>query len=346
MQTLTCSLLTPGLFADSLSWEDESAYQIASYSIPSLWKETKGKGIVIGVIDSGCEIDHPDLRGNVLPGKNLINPNSRPDDDNGHGTFVAGIICAKHNNEGVHGVAPESTAIPYKALNAEGSGTYDHVLAAIHAAIDDRVDIINFSIGMSHFTQDLKDAVKRTYDANIPLVCAAGNYGEKEHFDVVHPASAKETIAIGAVDVFRKRASFSNTGQNLDFMAPGVNVRSTFPGGEYRRSNGTSFAAPWICGIIALAMAKHRNLGGFTPMRTVEEVRNHLKKASIDLGDPGKDLKYGHGIIDARRVLSGLRKKAKPMPPIAPSRGFGRVTGSASTEPVDDYCSALKRRSI
>lgn len=298
---------------DSRSWENESAYQIASHNIPDVWCRTEGDGVVIGVIDSGCDIKHVDLFGNILSGRAFFNPDSPMSDENGHGTFVSGIICAKRNGHGVHGVAPKAKIRPYRSLNSQGGGTYDDVLNGIHQAIDDKVDIINFSIYMSHDNQILRDAIRRAYEANIPMICAAGNFGLNEHNDVIWPAAYKETISVGAIDKDLLKANFSNRGPNLDFVAPGVEIRSTFPGSEYRVSSGTSFAAPWVSGVIALMIAKHRQFGGRTPVNTVEDIRDHLKKASIDLGEKGKDIKYGYGLIDVR-VAIGMLGKRVPLP--------------------------------
>tara|TARA_B100001778_G_scaffold334986_1_gene350471 strand:- start:27765 stop:28829 length:1065 start_codon:yes stop_codon:yes gene_type:complete len=298
---------------DPRSWENESAYQIANYHVPSVWHQTEGEGVVVGVIDSGCDINHVDLTGNLLPGKAFVNPDSPMSDEHGHGTFVTGIICAKRNGHGVHGVAPKAQVRPYRCLNAEAGGSYDDILNGIHQAIDDGVDIINFSIYMSANNTWLTDAVRRAYEADIPMICAAGNFGLDEHSDVVWPAAYRETIAVGAVDRDVLKADFSNTGPNLDFVAPGVDVRSTFPGSEYRRSSGTSFATPWITGIVALMIAKHRKFGGRTPVNTVEDVREHLRKTSIDLGDAGKDAKYGNGIIDVQAAIGQIGRKV-PLP--------------------------------
>lgn len=298
---------------DSRSWENESAYQIASHNIPDVWCKTEGEGVVVGVIDSGCDINHVDLFGNLLPGRAFVNPDRPMSDEHGHGTFVTGIICAKRNGHGVHGVAPKAMVRPYRALNASATGIYDDIINSIHQAIDDKVDIINFSIYMSHDNQVLRDAVRRSYESNIPMVCAAGNYALNEHSDVVWPSAYKETISVGAINRDLLKADFSNTGPNLDFVAPGVEIRSTFPGSEYRVSSGTSFAAPWVVGVIALMISKHRKHGGRTPVNTVEDIRDHLKKASIDLGDTGKDIKYGYGLIDVRVAISMLGKKT-PLP--------------------------------
>ena len=301
------------IIVDPRSWENENAYQIADYHVPSVWHQTEGEGVVIGVIDTGCDINHVDLVGNLLPGKAFVKPDLPMSDEHGHGTFVSGIICAKHNGHGVHGVAPKAKVRPYRCLDGAAGGTYEDILNGIHQSIEDGVDIINFSIRMSVDNAPLRDAVRRSYEANIPMICAAGNSGREEHQDVVWPASYRETIAIGAIDKDLLKADFSNTGLNLDFVAPGVNIRSTFPGSEYRRSSGTSFAAPWIAGIVALMISKHRKFGGRTPVNTVEDIREHLKKTSIDIGTVGKDIKFGYGIIDVQSAINNIDLKV-PLP--------------------------------
>lgn len=303
--------------SDSPSWEDSTAYQIADHHIPSVWSQTQGEGVVVGVIDSGCDMDHVDLAGNLLPGRAFVDPDTPMSDEHGHGTFVAGIICARNNGYGVHGVAPKASVRPYRSLNANATGTYNDILNGIHQAIDDKVDIINFSIYMTDDTQPLRNAVIRAYKANIPMICCAGNFGRNEHEDVVWPAAYRETISVGAIGKDLLKADFSNTGPNLDFVGPGVDIRSTFPGNEYRRSSGTSFSTPWVAGIVALMISKHRRFGGRTPVRTVEDVREHLKKTSIDLGEAGKDNKYGYGIIDVKEAIAKIGRRIPPI--VAPS---------------------------
>jgi subtilisin family serine protease len=294
------------------SWENDSAYQIADHRIPDVWKQTEGEGVVVGVLDTGCDMTHPDLVANLLPGQSVHNPEAPMSDPHGHGTFVTGIICAERNNLGIHGVAPKANVRPYRVMNKDGFGSYGDIVQGIHRAIDDQVDVINFSIVMGHGVE-LHDACIRAYSKGIPLVCAAGNDAEGGHPDIAVPAWYPETISVGAIDERLDRAYFSQTGANLDFVAPGFDIRSTFPNGEYRRAHGTSFSAPWIAGVVALMISKHRKYGGQTPVSNVEDIREHLQKTSIDLGDAGKDASFGYGIIDVRKAI-GLIDRKCPVP--------------------------------
>jgi subtilisin family serine protease len=304
---------TDEIIVDPRSWENDSAYQIADHSIPAVWKQTEGEGVVVGVVDTGCDMNHVDLVGNLLSGQAVQDPESPMSDPHGHGTFVTGIICAKRNNHGIHGVAPKSNVRPYRALNEHAVGSGDHIIEAMHRAIDDQVDIINLSVTMGGKHPAIHDVILRAYKQGIPIIAAAGNGGEFEHSDVAVPASYPETIAVGAIDADLKRTYFSQEGGNLDFVAPGFDIRSTFPGSEYRRAHGTSFATPWVAGVVALMIAKHRKYGGRTPINNVEDIRQHLSKTSIDLGDAGKDTKYGFGIIDVRKAI-GLIDRKCPVP--------------------------------
>lgn len=309
--------LTP---ASAQLWENETAYQIADYNVPSSWLESQGEGVVVAVIDSGCDVNHIDLIGNLLPGKNFLNHIYDPEgiqmvDDNGHGTFVTGIVCAKHNGIGTHGVAPKAAVRPYKVLDQFGAGSYKNIIAGMHRAIEDNVDVINLSLYMPDDVPQMREVVRLAYSRNIPVVCAAGNFGrDQTGGDVVFPAVYPETIAVGAIDIEQQKADFSNIGVNLDFVAPGVSIRSTFPGNEYRTSSGTSFSCPWIAGVIALMISKHRRYGGRTPVDTVEQIREHLQWASVDMGDEGKDIKYGFGIIDVKKAVGLKTAPGKRLP--------------------------------
>jgi major intracellular serine protease len=282
-----------------------SAYQISQYTLPEVWLDTQGRGIKVAVLDTGCDTNHQDLRDNILPGYNMVDRSEDVYDDHGHGTHVSGIICCKNRYRWICGVAPQCKVVPVQVLNSNGGGTYRDIIDGIYFAIEQDCDIINMSLYMSVNDPALYRAIREAYNKNISVICSSGNFGEKDHEDVVYPSRYTQTISVGAIDSNKQKAGFSNTGVNLDFVAPGVEIISTFPNNQYKAAWGTSFSCPWLSGVVALMLSKHRFSGGRTPINNVEDVREHLKRFAVDLGSVGKDIKYGYGLIDVQSMIGG-----------------------------------------
>lgn len=306
-------------------------YQVSQY-IPEPWRESGGKGVTVAVLDTGCQVDHVDFVGSVDPDGgyyNAITAETRKElhrqwkktgskrlkarvenlaevtDRDGHGTHVSGIISANSNTTGVLGVAPEAIVYPIKVLGDDGTGKFEWIIDGIYKSIRAKVDVINMSLGSTVGNRHLKKAIQSAYDKGIPVVCAAGNAGTNR---LDYPALYKESISVGAIDKSDSRARFSQMGSNLDFVAPGVEILSTVPTNRYMIMSGTSMAAPWLSGVIALVLSKHRKHGGKTPINNVEDVRNHLKKICIDLGDVGRDPKTGFGIVDLSKLKEHFKE--------------------------------------
>lgn len=202
-----------------------------------------GELVKVGIIDTGIDMDHPDLVGNIKGGYNTISKKGSYDDDNGHGTHVAGIIAAVDNDIGVVGVLPEAELYAVKALDSTGNGYVSDVIEGIEWCIENDIDIINMSIGMTNDSMALHEVVIRAWDVGIVLVAAAGNnYGG----DCEYPAAYQEVIGVGAISYKNQIGDFSAI-SGVDFWAPGVNVYSTYLDGTYVSMDGTSMAAPhWI----------------------------------------------------------------------------------------------------
>ncbi len=281
-------------------------YQISTHHIPDVWLETEGEDITIAVLDTGCQADHEDLQGSVPSGINFTT-NDKKDfsDRDGHGTHCSGIISANNNTIGIVGVAPKAKIMAMKVLGDDGSGTYEWIISGIMRAVSKKVDIISMSLGGSDYYDRLHDAVRHAYKKGIPIICAAGNSGNIHQLD--YPGRYPETISIGALNKDNIRAEFSQTGEKLDFMAPGVDILSTVPVNQYQSMSGTSMATPWAAGIVALIISKHRKSGGGTPINGVEDIKEHLRKTAIDMGDLGKDEFTGFGLIDVDKMLSSMQ---------------------------------------
>ncbi|MCE4051385.1 MULTISPECIES: S8 family peptidase [Bacillaceae] len=261
---------------------------IQQIQAPALWNKSKGKGIKVAILDTGCDTTHPDLQERIIGGYNFTDDdNSNPDiysDYNGHGTHVAGTIGAVENNDGVAGAAPQVSLLIVKVLNGQGSGQYDWITNGIHYAIEQNVDIISMSLGGPDDVQALHDAVKRAVDNQILVVCAAGNEGDGRETteELAYPAAYNEVISVGSVDFTRNSSEFSNSNREVDLAAPGENILSTYPGGQYARLSGTSMAAPHVSG--GLALIKAIATDEFDRPLTEPELYAQLIKRTVPLG--------------------------------------------------------------
>ncbi|MCM3217860.1 S8 family peptidase [Niallia taxi] len=261
---------------------------IQQIQAPALWGKSKGKGMKIAILDTGCDTTHPDLQERIIGGYNFTDDdNSNPDiytDYNGHGTHVAGTIAAVENANGVVGAAPESSLLIVKVLNGQGSGQYDWIANGINYAIEQNVDIISMSLGGPDDVQALHDAVKRAVDNQILVVCAAGNEGDGRDTteELGYPAAYNEVISVGSVNFTRRSSEFSNSNREVDLAAPGENILSTYLNGQYARLSGTSMAAPHVTG--GLALIKAIAVQEFDRQLTEPELYAQLIKRTVPLG--------------------------------------------------------------
>jgi subtilisin family serine protease len=209
---------------------------------------------VAWIIDTGVDLDHPDLKVNASRGYDFINKDALADDDNGHGSHCAGTVAAIDNTIGVIGVAAGATIVPVKVLDRRGSGAYSVIIAGVDFVAANAVagDAANMSLGGGVY-QPIDDAVLAASNKGIFFALAAGN--ESDDANNHSPARVNGTYiwTVSAMDVYDKFATFSNYGNPpVDFCAPGVNIYSTYKGGGYTTMSGTSMAAPHMCGILLM----------------------------------------------------------------------------------------------
>lgn len=276
---------------DKLTQEElaEIPWGVRRVGAHNAWSFTTGKGVDVAVLDTGIDYTHPDLAPVYKGGYNAIDESKPPLDDHGHGTHVAGTIGAVKDLKGVVGVAPEVNLYAVKALDSNGSGKYSWVVAGIEWAVKNNMKVINMSLGSRYSSDALKEAVRKAYEAGVVIVCAAGNDGGA----VNYPAAYPQTIAVSASNSSDKIAYFSSRGKEIDFIAPGVSIYSTYKGGGYKTLSGTSMAAPHVSGLAALAIA----LGISAPAEVFEALKNAATKL------PGlKDTEQGYGMIDAAKL--------------------------------------------
>ena len=272
-----------------------------------VWTTTTGQGVIVAVVDSGSG-PHPDLAENLLPGRSIIgtveSQDGRDIDASGHGTHVAGIIAAVANNGiGGSGVAPNAKILPVQVLDQAGQGDARDVAAGVRFAADNGARVINLSLGGATESSSLTQAITYANDKGVLVVAAAGNGGATDK--PKWPASLDLTLAVTAVDQANNATSFDQRGDYIDLSAPGSNIVSTAKG-DYVTLSGTSMAAGFVAGAAALLFAAE-------PRVTNAQVRDILLRTATDIGEPGRDVTFGAGLINMVAALAELQRMYPPI---------------------------------
>jgi major intracellular serine protease len=276
-------------------------YGVRLCQAPAIWDTGEGgEGVVIAVLDTGIDTEHPDLTENIVGGRNFTENGLGCDnfqDDNGHGTHVAGIIAA---SGGIYGVAPAASLLVLKVLDADGASTYNSVIDGIRYAVnwrgenEERVRIINMSLGGPDDDPELRAAILEACAAGILVVVASGNEGDADEstYEYSYPALYRECVTVAACDENKEIASFTNNHVEVDVIAAGVNVLSTYLRQSYARLSGTSMATPHVSGILALLI----NLGErkFKRQLLESEIFALLARCCCSLGAQAST--EGHGM--------------------------------------------------
>lgn len=212
-----------------------------------------GTGKTAWVIDSGIDLDHPDLNVDVVRSATFLGGNTTPDDQNGHGTHVAGTIAAINNSIGVVGVAANASVVAVRVLDRRGSGSLSGVIAGIDyvAANGSNGDVANMSLGGGVSTA-LDNAVIAAAQTGIKFALAAGNESDNVQNHSPARANGSNIYTVSAMNSSDVWASFSNYGTGIDYCAPGVSINSTWKGGGYNSISGTSMATPHVAGLLLL----------------------------------------------------------------------------------------------
>jgi subtilisin family serine protease len=302
---------------------------VAYVRAPAAWDYTKGAGVGVAVIDTGIDSSHPNLEGAVDNlGYGAADDCEMPScyqDDQGHGTHVAGTIAGRGVGQwGVFGVAPAARLYAVKVLGADGSGTLSDVIKGIIwvANHNEDIQVANMSLGSDSDSPTMHRAVRYAKARGIVIVAAAGNSGppkakseapkfakadgdeepeQQDDSSVGYPGRYEEVIAVAALDWNYKTASFSSQGKEVDFTAPGVAVLSTKKGGDYHTLSGTSMATPHMAGLAALTVSQ-----GYRGLDGPDGVFSQLKKAAKKL--PGlSDKEQGAGMVDAAKLTRNDR---------------------------------------
>ncbi|MBI2980461.1 MAG: S8 family serine peptidase [Chloroflexi bacterium] len=309
--TFSLSPTTPGPSSPS-GGESPLSGQVLPWGVDRIDAElvhpsNNGTGIKVAILDSGIDLDHPDLAvsGNVT----FVTGTTTGDDDNGHGTLVAGIVGALDNDIGVIGVAPEAALYAVKVLNYNGSGTMSNILSGIQWALDNNMQVINMSFGSAmQMPSTIKDALDNAYNAGIVIVAGAGDGGNAGGTgdNIWNPARYESVIAVGATDNTDARYTSSSTGYTLELVAPGVDIYSTAMGGGYGNITGTSASSPHAAGVAALLITDN--------VTNNVDVRYRLRNSAEDLGAAGWESQFGKGMVNASRAINFSEPPDQSMP--------------------------------
>ncbi len=301
-----CSLFGTCDSGTTYPWQDsdpETPWGIERVFNGNYYGDQYTTKVQVAILDTGIDLDHPDLQPNIKWAVDATGGNSA-DDKNGHGTHVAGTIGAIRDNNGVVGMYANVEIYAIKVLGNGGSGSWDDLIYGLDLAMkgpdgvvgtEDDADVVSMSLGASSDPGTaVHNKIIELYNAGITLVAAAGNDGDGDPTttEMGYPAAYPEVIAVAATDKDDTLASFSNSGDYIDFAAPGVSVYSTYKGGGYDTLSGTSMATPHVSGLVALYLA----MGG---TRDPSAVYDWLKANALDLGPAGFDTGYGWGLIQA-----------------------------------------------
>lgn len=282
--------------SDTVDWG------ISRIGADKVWSSGSGNGVKVAVIDTGIQIDHPDLQSNIIQGYDFVNNDSNAMDDNGHGTHVAGIIASVQNQVGTIGASFSAKLMPVKVLNSSGYGYLSDVAKGIYYAADNGARVINLSLGSTVDSPTLRDAVYYASSKGVLVVAAAGNNSGEP---CMYPGAYSYAVCVVATDSNNKLASFSNLGGEL--AAPGVSNYSTYLGSSYRYLSGTSMATPHVSGASALLMSVCSTC-------KTSEIRTLLRESAIDLGDPGADIIFGYGLVDLVSAINKLNPPQEETP--------------------------------
>ncbi|MFD8689745.1 type VII secretion-associated serine protease mycosin [Streptomyces sp. NPDC059651] len=296
--------------------------------LDELWQDTRGKGIRVAVVDTGVDDTNPQLRDAVDVSAGIDYTDGGGSDGTvdavGHGTKVAGIIAARpRGGTGFVGLAPEATVIPIRQNDGRHNGRDSTMAAAIDHAIAEGAQVINISQDTTRPLADdsvLGRAVARAVAEDVVVVAAAGNDGADGRRRSTYPAAFDGVLAVAASDRNNERAPFSQAGDFVGVAAPGVDIVSTVPGNGQCTDNGTSFAAPYVTGVVALMRAKYPDWMAAQIIARIEQTAER----SVN----GRDAFIGWGVVDPVRALSGDDVPQDAPHPDAPP------TGALAPEPA------------
>jgi subtilisin family serine protease len=297
-----------------------SQWHLTKIGADSAWATTAGAGVVLAILDSGVEPDHPDLKDRLIPGYNFYEGNTSTADVYGHGTKVAGAAAATLNNGlGVASVAGAAMIMPIRVTGSDGYASLSALASGITFAADRGARVANLSFAASGYAS-IRSAAQYMKDKGGLVFVSAGNSGKD-------PGETTTTslVVVSATDSNDAKTSWSNFGNHVHLAAPGAGIYSTAKGKTYASVSGTSFSSPITAATAALVMAAN-------PSLTSGEVQDILYSTAVDLGAAGKDPSFGHGRVDAAAaVAAALGSSVEPPPDTqAPAVAIDSPAGGAT----------------
>ena len=293
------------------SYTGGQQWALGKIQMPLAWDLARGQGAVIAVLDTGVDVNHPELQGRLLPGFSFTDDTTNVADNCGHGTHVTGIIAANTDNGvGIAGVAPEAQILPVKVMEryqvgVSCYGSYSDFAAGLIYAADHGARVVNMSFGGTTNSTTLANAIAYAANRGVLLVGAAGNNNSSTLF---YPAAYTQVIAVAGTDGADARYASSNYGDWVDIAAPAVGVYSLYSNSSYTYMSGTSMAAPHVVAVAGLLLSQN-------PAYTDADLRALLQNNADDLGAPGFDPYFGWGRLNAYRALTNSSAAPTPVPP-------------------------------
>jgi len=284
---------TNNYFTPAANQDFQLNYPLAQTGIGRARTISRGKGIVIGMVDTPVDLSHPALRGSNIEQRLIVDPKTV--ESKFHGTSIAGVLVSKHPQIGI---APDAKLLSVGAFSSRPGhpnalrGKSSDIVEAIAYCIEKKVDILNLSFtgGRDNFVGTIvREAIRR----GITVVAAGGNQGKTN--SSVYPALIDGVVGVTAVDRLKRLYRNADKGRFIDIAAPGVDILTLAPQGKYQKSTGTSMAAAHLSGVMALLKEYQRD---YEP--------NQLNQTALDLGRPGRDIEYGSGLVNASAALRQL----------------------------------------
>ncbi|MEU8852100.1 S8 family serine peptidase [Streptomyces sp. NPDC048564] len=340
---LTGALLLTSAPVASADQVRDAQWPLPVYDAEKVWQTSQGAGVTVAVIDSGVDASHPDLTGQILPGKDFTNAGDPHQDDDGHGTGMASLIAGHghgaNKSSGVMGLAPKAKILPVRTGTAGDKLITEDWVAGVRYAVDQGASVINLSLNDSSAYPGSKaaKAIEYAQAKNVVVVAGAGN----DSGTVNYPAALPGVVAVSAVDQGLNFWSKSNTG-NVTVAAPGVDTPQADPTSSsgYVVADGTSGSTAYVSAIVALLRSKYPDL-------TAGQIINRLIKSASFLQHEGKkapDKELGYGIARPGTALTMDIPKGPKQGPLAQSAPSTSTNSGAAADDNDSSTQAKKKK--
>lgn len=300
-----------------------SEWHLPKIGAPTAWSTSSGKGVVIAILDSGVDPNHPDLSSKLVTGWNAYDNNADTSDVYGHGTKVAGAAAAITNNGvGVAGVAGDAQLMPMRVTGSDGWASDGAIASALTWAADRGARVANISFYGLESSAALRSAAQYMKNKGGLVVTSAGNYSVEETI-----APSDTMITVSATDSADNKTSWSSYGSFVDVAAPGAGIYSTVKGGGYGAVSGTSFSSPITAGVVALMMSAN-------PALMPADLEKALYSSAVDLGTSGFDKYFGNGRVDAAAAVAASKAMTVAVDAMAPSTSIMSPSGGTSVQGI------------